>query len=280
MNGTALYLHLDSDKVRQGQWGRNAVLIGPTILDCMGIHFPSATLSALQYQDHPVGPLVIFFTIVLSLVTVVVESVWNQYHVIRCRPRRGCLPSLLLPYNMTVLVSFLCAKVWNTTMLTQIEFWTPYSDETGPSSSEHDEVVVGTMTTATLNDDNLQFVWYRAILNGIARIFLVDGMVTGLLMVVGVLCCSRILAASLVCGAGLASGLLGYVIFDEQYAVLNAGYASVNPALVVAGLFFYCVPSYQLCGVAGLGMIVTVIVTGAVDVIFRILYVYNISNEL
>lgn len=269
MNGTALYLHLDPDKVRQGQWGRNAVLIGPTILDGMGIHFPSATLSALQYQDHPVGPLVIFFTIVLSLVTVVVESVWNQYHVIRGRPRLGCLPSLLLPYNMTVLVSLFCAKVWNTTMLTQIEFLNHYSDEAVPSTK-----------TVFLNDDTPPFVWYRAILNGIARIFLVDGMVTGLLMVLGMLCCSRILAVSLVCGAGLASGGLGYGIFHERSAVLNAGSASVNPALVVAGLFFYCVPSYQLCGVAGLGMIVTVIVTGAVDVIFRILYVYYICNEL
>ena len=154
-------------------------------------------------------------------------------------------------------------------MLTQIEFLNHYSDEAVPSTK-----------TVFLNDDTTQFVWYRAILNGIARIFLVDGMVTGLLMVLGVLCCSRILAVSLVCGAGLASGGLGYGIFHERYAVLNAGYASVNPALVVAGLFFYLVPSYQLCGVAGLGMIVTVILSGAVDVIFRILYVYYICNEL
>lgn len=271
VNVTALYLHLDPDKVRQGQWGRNAVLIGPTILDGIGIHFPSATRSV---QDHFIWPLVIFFTIVLSLATVVIESVWNQYHVIRCRPRRGCLPSLLLPYNMTILVSFLCAKVWNTTMVTQIEFLTPDSDEAVPSSSEHGDAVVGTTTTVTLNDDDAQFVWYRAILNGIARIFLVDGMVTGLLIVLGVLCCSRILAVSLVCGAGLASGGLGYGIFHERCAVLNAGYASVNPALVVAGLFFYLVPSYQLCGVAGLGIIVTAIITGAVDVILRIMYVY------
>jgi len=165
-------------------------------------------------------------------------------------------------------------------MVTQIEFLTPDSDEAVPSSSEHGDAVVGTTTTVSLNDDDAQFVWYRAILNGIARIFLVDGMVTGLLIVLGVLCCSRILAASLVCGAGLASGGLGYGIFHERYAVLNAGYASVNPVLVVAGLFFYLVPSYQLCGVAGLGIIVTAIITGAVDVILRIIGLPVLTSSL
>ena len=94
---------------------------------------------------------------------------------------------------------------------------------------------------------------------------------TGLFILVGVLFCSRIVAASLLAGSFVSSFMLGYMVFEENHWYLDSGYAGFNPALVAAGIFFYLVPSWKLTGLAFFAIVATVIVQGAVDVVLGIL---------
>lgn len=111
----------------------------------------------------------------------------------------------------------------------------------------------------------------EALFNGLSKIFFVEGGFTGFLILVGVLFCSRIVAASLLAGSFVSSFVLGYMVFEENHWYLDAGYAGFNPALCVAGIFYYFVPSWKLSGLAFFALVATVIVQGAVDVVLGIL---------
>jgi hypothetical protein len=69
------------------------------------------------------------------------------------------------------------------------------------------------------------------------------------------------------------ASLLSLAVFDVPTAYLNAGYAGFNPALAVAGIFFYLVPSWKLYGLAIFWLILTMIATGAIDVLLDLMYV-------
>jgi urea transporter len=252
---------MDNEKVRNGRYARNSVLIGPSIVDCFDFEFAFGTSTPSTW------PMLIFFSIVLALVTLFIESIWIRESLLR-RFRlwnttiTSTTPSLLLPYNFTLLVAFLCAKVWNYTMSNQIEFQNHYHDT-------NDDIDFGGIDT---NINNTRFVVYRAVLNGLSRIFFVDGIVTGILILIGVGLCSRIIAISLICGSFVSSFVLGFLVFEESYDYLNYGYAGFNPALCTAGIFFYFVPSYKLIGLSLIVAIIsTVIVSGSIDVLLRIM---------
>ena len=160
------------------------------------------------------------------------------------------IPSLLLPYNIVLLGTVMCASVWNVAMETQVIFPSPQD----------------------LDEEPTPFFLPSALLNGISRIFCVDGNLwSGALILVGVLFCSRIVAAGLVAGSLGAGFVLGYLVFGENHQYLDFGYAGFNPALCVAGIFYYLVPSWKLTGLAGFGIISTLLVQSAVDVVLEIL---------
>jgi urea transporter len=263
---------MDNEKVRNGQYGRNSVLIGPSIVDCFNFEFAFGTTSASASAptSSRTWPILFFFSIVLSLVTLSVESIWIResfqrrfrlWNTNTTTNTTTTLPSLLLPYNITLLIALLFAKVWNYTMSTQIEFQNHYH------VSDDDDGGIDTN-----NNNNTRFIVYRAVLNGLSRIFFVDGIVTGILILIGVGLCSRIIAISLICGSFVSSFVLGFLVFEESYDYLNYGYAGFNPALCAAGIFFYFVPSYKLIGLSLIVAIIsTVIVSGSIDVLLRIM---------
>ena len=268
VNLTALYFNMENEKVRNGRYARNSVLIGPSIVDCFNFEFAFDTTTSEQPSSSTsTWPILFFFSIVLALVTLVIESMWIRESLLRrfrlwnTTTSTSTTPSLLLPYNITLLVALLCAKVWNYTMSNhQIEFQNHYHD---------DDTDFGSIDT---NINNTRFVVYRAVLNGVSRIFFVDGIVTGILILIGVGLCSRIIAISLICGSFVSSFVLGYLVFEESYDYLNYGYAGFNPALCTAGIFFYFVPSYKLIGLSLIVAIIsTVIVSGSIDVLLRIM---------
>jgi len=191
----------------------------------------------------------LFLSVALAPATLLVESIWIQKV-----PKS--IPSLLLPYNLVLLIAIFCAKVWNIAMVTQIEFQSPTSG-----------IAIDDIDAAPSN-----FLIHEAVLNGLSRIFFVNGnVVTGIFILIGVLFCSRIVAASLLVGAFFSSFVLGYIVFEENQWYLNSGYAGFNPALCAAGIFFYLVPSWKLTGLVFFGVVATLIVQGAVDVVLGIL---------
>ncbi len=186
--------------------------------------------------------ILIFWSVALAPCTLFLETVWLQQVP-------DSVPSLLLPFNVVLLATLFAANVWNFAMKTQIVFSSP-----------------------PIGDEDASFWIHQSVLNGIARIFNVNGSAwTGLCMLVGILFCSRIVAASLVVGSFVSTVFLGYCVFEENHWYLDSGYAGANPALCAAGIFFYLVPSWRLTGLALFGIVATLIVQGAVDVVLRIL---------
>lgn len=174
---------MDEETLRSGQYARNAVLIGTSVVDSFGFNFP-----ATGNLDSRL-PILLFLSVALAPATLLVESIWIQKVA-------NIIPSLLLPYNIVLLITLFCAKVWNLAMETQIEFKT---------------------TTFGMTIDEIElapskFLIHEAVFNGLSRIFFVDGnLFTGILILIGILFCSRIVAASLLAGTFVSSFALGYI---------------------------------------------------------------------
>jgi urea transporter len=246
VNAAAIYFDMDEEVLRSGQYARNAVLIGTSVVNSFGFNFPAS-----GNLDSGL-PILLFLSVALAPATLLVESIWIQKV-----PNR--IPSLLLPFNIVLLITLFCAKVWNHAMETQIEFKNP----TFGMTVEEIELA-----------SSSKFLVYEAVLNGLSRIFFVDGnLFTGILILIGVLFCSRIVTATLLAGILVSSFALGYIVFEENHRYLNSGYAGFNPALCAAGVFFYLVPSWKLTGLAVFGIVATLIAQCAVDIVLWNLYV-------
>lgn len=235
VNITATYFILDRDAIRSGEYARNAVLIGTSLVNSFAFSFSKK--GNLQSGV----PILVFWSIALAPSTLVFEFLWNK--------KVGSnTPSLLLPFNVVLLGSAFSASLWDLAMDTQVLFQSP------------------------LEDNKADFVPHEAVLNGLSRIFFVQGddWRIGFLMLIGVLFCSRIIAVSLVSGSFVATVVLGYLVFGEDHSHLNSGYAGANPALFMAGIFYYLVPSWKLSGFAVFGIMATLLVQGAVDVLLGI----------
>lgn len=217
----------------------NSVLVGTSLVDYFTF-------------DHLIGggwAVQVFLSILLAPMTLLV-TLYLQHKVLSTST-----PVLLLPFNVVMFVVLLSAKLWDATMITQVGL----SEET--------------MIDQSAADSTERFFGYKAVLNGIARIFLVEGVLAGAIILVGITSCSRILALAVVGGA-FVSSLLSWAVFDVSTAYLNGGLAGFNPALAMAGIFFYLVPSWKLTGLAFFCLVLTMIATGAVFVLLDAMYVW------
>jgi urea transporter len=230
---------MDRTKLRQGIFAANSVLVGASLVDYFTF-------------EHALGggwPVQVFLSVLLAPMTLLV-TLYLQHKVFS-----SSTPVLLLPFNIVMLLVLLSAKVWDSTMITQVDL----ADEA--------------MLDETAVDSTERYYGYQAVLNGIARIFLVDGALTGAIILLGILTCSRILALAVVGGTFVAS-LLSLAVFDVPTSYLNGGFSGFNPALAMAGIFFYLVPSWKLTGLAFFWLILTMIATGAVEVFLDAMYVF------
>lgn len=227
---------MDRPTLQAGLYAYNAVLVGTALVDYFTFDFKVSGLS-----DG--WPVVIFFSLFLGPTTLI-AGLYIQHKLL------GGItyPFLLLPFNMVMFVVLLSAKLWDSTMITQVELV--------------DEGVLDDVGST----EAIRFFGYQALFNGVSRIFLVDGIASGVLILIGTFTCSRILCLALVAGAFLSS-LLSLAVFEEHTAFLNAGFAGFSPALTVAGIFYYLVPSWKLTGLAFFWMILTMILQAAVAVL-------------
>jgi urea transporter len=248
INLTALYLDMDRERLQQGLYAYNGVLVGTSLVD----YFTFQGLASGGW------PIYLFLSVLLAPITLFM-TLWLQLKVLGTNNTRNNInvPVLLLPYNIVMFMVLLSAKLWDSTMITQMNI------NSGESMVETAGVDLDNSTT-------VRFYGYQAVLNGIARIFLVEGAVTGFLILIGICCCSRILALSVISGT-FVSSLVSLAVFDVPRSFLNAGYVGFNPALAAAGIFFYLVPSWKLTGLAAFWVILTMMATAAVDVVLKIL---------
>ena len=101
--------------------------------------------------------------------------------------------------------------------------------------------------------DASRFRLVEATFKGMAQIFVVDSGFSGFLIFLGMLACSRILAAAAFVGSFLA-GLLALAFFGVPVELINAGLFGFNSALTIPALLYYLVPTKKslIACVAGL----------------------------
>jgi urea transporter len=228
-------LELDKPTLQGGLYAYNAVLIGTGLIDYFQFDFTKDGTVTLGW------PVAIFMSIVLGPITLLI-GLYIQYRLLGGMT----FPFLLLPFNIVMLGVLLCAKLWDPTIIA-------------------DQVLAN-----VVDSDGTRFRVCQVIFNSLSRIFLVDGVIPGVLILIGTFPCSRILCLSLVMGA-LLSSLLSLFVFDEYTSYLNGGYAGYNPALTVAGIFYYFVPTWKLTGLAFFWIMVTMISQAVVGLVLEAL---------
>ena len=105
---------------------------------------------------------------------------------------------------------------------------------------------------------------FEAWLRGPAQVFLIDNWVSGILVVIGLLCSSRWAAGFALLGSAIALGLS--VAFGASGHSIKAGLFGFSPVLTAVGLgcVFYT-PSGRVAAYAILGTVFTVFVQAALD---------------
>jgi urea transporter len=155
---------------------------------------------------------------------------------------------LLFPANVVLIFMLLSAILWN-----------------GTSISAAVEV----------SEDEEAFHVVGALFRGMSQMFLVGGSLSGCLIALGMIPCSRILAGAALAGSLLGS-LCGWFLWDTAY--INVGMGGFNVALTCAALVYHIVPTVQSIAFLLLGFIWTIIVQSALSALYTILYV--IFNSL
>lgn len=147
------------------------------------------------------------------------------------------MPTLLIPYNLVMIAFLVMTILWDRALVV------PAVEET--TVSPH-------LISATMN--------------GLSKVFLVRGVVSGWLILGGTLLCSRIIAGSMLLGSVVAT-LLGWGFGMPAFA-LNAGTAGYNAALTTAAMVYYFEPSWTLVVVG----VFVVVLCGLFEAAFAVFF--------
>ena len=204
---TAKFLEVSpDDELRRGSLGVNAVLVG-------------AGASAFLNFENPFmgwfGSLILA-TFFLPPITLLVSLHCQRSSLFQGTAESPSVPILLLPYNIVMVAFLLASLLWDRSLVRAV----------------------------ATEDAAVETSVILAIVNGLSKIFLVEGRLSGILILVGTLLCSRILAVSLLSGSIMAT-LLGWS-FGMPAMVLNGGVAGYNAALTTAAMAYYFEPSWTL----------------------------------
>lgn len=156
---------------------------------------------------------------------------------------------LLFPANFVLIVMLLSAMLWDATSVNVIVI---------VSEAPESLHILG------------------ALFRGMSQMFLVVGAFSGILIALGMLPCSRILA-----GAALAGSLLGSLggCFFWDVAYVNFGMSGVNVALTCAALVYHVVPTIKSIGLVLFGVVWALVVQSALAALYSILYVKSFCFE-
>ncbi|HEY0839811.1 MAG TPA: urea transporter [Vulgatibacter sp.] len=218
---TAQLLGFDRSRIRAGYYGYNGLLAG-------------AALAVFLVPSWK--PTYVCSVILLALSTTILMAALSEILAV------FELPSLTLSFNL-VTIPFL----WSTYALPGIEH--------GPLLSIHaiggviDPTLRMGPETASLAAGSaiVQFV-----LRGIGQLFLVDGAVSGLLILLGILCSSRVAAIVAVAGS-LAGGAVGVALGASGTAIVHGlwGFNAYVTFVALSGVYFVLDARSALLGLAG-----------------------------
>mmetsp|Transcript_23688 Transcript_23688/g.58067 ORF Transcript_23688/g.58067 Transcript_23688/m.58067 type:complete len:509 (+) Transcript_23688:86-1612(+) len=230
-----VYLPLTTDETNNKMWpiraGANAFLAGAFMAAFSGIPTSNPILRFLEKAIFcsAVGPTCLF--------------VHSQLF-----PPSSCTPPLLWSFNLLVGVILLGLGLQYPELLTPLA--SPASDEDDSDVEQHLE----------------SFSILRSALCSISVIFAIPNVWSGVLILLGVSLCSRLLAAYLLLASTIAS-LLAIAVGMEAVNV-NTGLAGFQAALTAVTCAYYFEPSKHLLLVGSLTVIWTCILEAAVATVF------------
>jgi len=148
------------------------------------------------------------------------------------------IPTLLFPYVGVMMFALLGASYWKAAIPAPIEI---------------------------IDAPHFRFV--ESAFKGIAQIFVVDSGFSGFLIFLGMLACSRVLAAAAFVGSALAA-LLAMGFFGVPVELINAGFLGFNSALAIPALLYFLVPTKKSLLTCVLGLFMTLGAQVAFEALF------------
>lgn len=224
---TAMLLDADEASLRQGLFGFNGILVGAALPTFLAV--------------SPMMWLLLFIGAAVS--TVVMLAVSNVM-------KTWGVPALTFPFVLTTWFLVLAAYAFGHLPIASM----------GPPALPH-AVKAGPEQAIAISPIFLLNAW----LKGPAQVFLINNAVSGILVVIGLLCNS--IWAGVFALVGSAVAVLFALLFGAPAASIDAGLYAFSAVLtaVALGCVFYS-PSWRVALFALLGTIFTVIVQGALDV--------------
>lgn len=220
---SAIVFGFASDLVRGGLHGFNGALVGAGVAV-----FVSPAWSVEAWT------ILVLASIVTPLVTAAVMNAMTAFG----------LPALTLPFNF-VLIPIIALGV-------AFSHWGLGVSDATPAQSALDAE----------SASDLPMLMIEGGLRGISQLFLADSWISGLIILAGIMMCSRISAVVAYCGAllGCGAGLVAGATSDSIVSGLW-GYNSYITALALVGIFFYF--SGRVCILGIIGAIVAAVLFGA-----------------
>ena len=148
------------------------------------------------------------------------------------------IPTLLFPYVGVMMFALFGASYWKAAMPAPVEII-----------------------------DSPHYRFMESTFKGIAQIFVVDSCFSGFLVFLGMLACSRILAAAAFVGSALAA-LLSFGFFGVPVELINAGFLGYNSALAIPALVYFLVPTKKSLISCVLGLFMTLGAQVALEALF------------
>lgn len=133
------------------------------------------------------------------------------------------------------------------------------------------------ITKSVVDDDPLVSVvttpmtaraFFAASIRGIGQVFLADNIISGVLVLAGIMFCSRISAVAAFVGSLLGAGVAALV--GEDVAAIENGLFGFNPSLTLTAMVMFYVPSLGSLSFGIVASVVTVFVQLALEVTLRI----------
>lgn len=210
---TAYLLRLDRGRIRAGLYGYNGLLVGAALATFLAPRWGGAIFIA--------AIVVAAASTILWVATAAVARVFE-------------MPPLTFPFNF-VTIPFLWASFASTRI------------GRGPGLGERAlaapiDPVLRALETGAGGIDAAALL--NALLRGISQLFLADSLVAGILILVGILICSRIAGVMALLGSAIG-GLIGLAIGADGFEIYHGlwGYNSFITAVAIGG--FFLVPTWR-----------------------------------
>ena len=228
----ALFLGFDVGLARSGLFGYNAFLVGLAI----------ATFdSTSQHSDYSIS--IIISSIVCSSFSAVIFVMLGKLLV----PYKS--PPLTLPFNMATILLLAASANMSYVSIPPVST---------PALPDYESAPFDGITAQA---------FFAGTIRGIGQVFLADNIISGVLVLIGLMVCSRISAVAALLGSAL--GAASALALGVPGSAVEQGMFGFNASLTVTAMFMFYTPSFGAGVLATLAGFMTVVCQQALATILE-----------